>query len=371
MTRIAMVLATLLASAGTAQTADPASTAGDSNQWSTKTAAAYLDQRAEWWSTWSSAARDHGTFCVSCHTALPYALGRPALRAALGEQTPSSAERTLLENVRKRVRLWNEVDPFYTDAKNGAPKSAESRGTESVLNALILSSYDAPGGKLSEDTRNALDHMWSQQLKSGDAKGAFTWLNFHNEPWEADDSQFWGSTLAALAVGFSSQEYRSIPDVQTNLALLSEYLRRTAPGQSSVNRAFLLWASTKIPGLLDKASQSAIVKELLSKQREDGGWSASSLVVANWKRRDSTPLDTVSDGYGTGLVSFVLEQAGLSSTESHVKSARAWLCKNQDASVGLWPATSLNKKRDPATDAARFMSDAGTAYSVLALVGDR
>ena len=57
-----------------------------------KAAAAYLDARAEWWSTWSNAARDRGTFCISCHTTLPYALARPALRASLGERQPSIAE---------------------------------------------------------------------------------------------------------------------------------------------------------------------------------------------------------------------------------------------------------------------------------------
>ena len=36
----------------------------DPHGWDPKAAAAYLDQRAEWWSTWPNAARDHGTFCV-------------------------------------------------------------------------------------------------------------------------------------------------------------------------------------------------------------------------------------------------------------------------------------------------------------------
>ena len=52
----------------------------DSPTWNRKAAAAYLDQRQDWWQKWPSAARDHGTFCVSCHTAAPYALARPALR---------------------------------------------------------------------------------------------------------------------------------------------------------------------------------------------------------------------------------------------------------------------------------------------------
>src|ERR1043166_3158011 len=76
------------------------------NAWDQKAAAAYLDQRQSWWMEWPKAARDHETFCISCHTAVPYALARPALRAALAEGAPSANERRLLENVPKRGRLW-------------------------------------------------------------------------------------------------------------------------------------------------------------------------------------------------------------------------------------------------------------------------
>jgi squalene-hopene/tetraprenyl-beta-curcumene cyclase len=334
--------------------------AGDeAGSWSAKSAAAYLDQRADWWIGWKSSARDHGTFCISCHTALPYALGRPSLRAALSEQAPSVGERQLLDNVTKRVRLWSEVLPFYAD-KNGDPKTAESRGTESVLNALILASYDP---KMNDDTKLALQNMWSLQLKTGDKKGAWTWLNFHNEPWEADDSQYWGATLAAIAVGSAPKEYQAT--VQENVKLLSEYLQREQEGQSLLNRTVLLWASTKIPGLLKTAQQKAIVDELLAKQQDDGGWSASSLVLSTWKRRDSTALPSASDGYGTGLVTYVLEQAG--GPRARLERGLTWLGRNQDKETGLWPATSLNKQRDPASDAGRFMSDAATAFAVMAL----
>src|SRR5262245_14307719 len=72
--------------------------------WSPQAAASYLDGRQNWWVTWPNAARDHETFCVSCHTTVPYALARPILRTTLGERDLSAAERGLLANVTKRVR---------------------------------------------------------------------------------------------------------------------------------------------------------------------------------------------------------------------------------------------------------------------------
>src|SRR5438046_1972844 len=90
-------------------------TSAASPAWSAKAAASYLDGRLAWWMGWPSAARDHETFCTSCHTVAPYAMGRPALRAALAEQSVSPTERRLLDNVIKRVRMWKEVAPFYPD----------------------------------------------------------------------------------------------------------------------------------------------------------------------------------------------------------------------------------------------------------------
>ena len=92
----------------------------------------------------------------------------------------------------------------------------------------------------------------------------------------------------------------------------------------------------------------------------------SSLIGA-WMRRDGTPLETQSDGYATGVIAFVLQQAGLPRDNAPVKRALSWLVQNQNKAEGFWPAWSLNKQRDPASDPARFMSDAATAYAVLAL----
>ncbi len=340
----------------------PAASAG---LWSGKAAAAYLDERIAWWMDWPNAARDHDTFCVSCHTAVPYAIARPSLRPALGEHTASALERRLLDNVAKRVRMWKEVEPFYPTKKESDPKTAESRGTESILNALILASNAASMGRLSADAGLALENMWVEQLKTGDAAGAWAWLQFHNSPWEGD-SQYYGATLAAIAAGTAPGNYRSSPDVQDRLKLLSEYLVRERASQVPINRVMLLWASVKLPGLLTRAQQASIVEEAVGKQQEDGGFSLSSF-VGEWKRKDNTPLDPRSDGYATGLVVFALQQAGMPGVQRQVGRGLEWLASNQDPKDGRWPAWSLNKQRDPASDAGRFMSDAATAYAVLAL----
>ena len=218
------------------------------NPWDPNAAAAYLDRRQSWWMEWPRAQRDHETVCVSCHTAVPYALSRSALRTALAEQAPSPTERRLLDSVTKRVRLWKEVEPFYKDADRGPYKSVESRGTESVLNALILSSRDAQNGQLSNDARKAFENMWAEQQIAGKQKGAWLWLRFKNEPWEADDSDYFGATLAAVAIGIAPGNYRATPEVQTSLRPLREYLNREFAVQTPINRVLLLWGAAKLAG---------------------------------------------------------------------------------------------------------------------------
>jgi squalene-hopene/tetraprenyl-beta-curcumene cyclase len=336
----------------------------DRASWDPRAAAAYLDARTAWWTTWPNAARDRGTFCVSCHTAVPYALARPALRMKLreGERTPTEVK--VLENVATRVTLWKEVAPFYPDQTRGIPKTSESRGTEAILNALILATRDAEAGRLSDQTRAALANMWALQMRTSDLSGAWPWLDFHYEPWESQGAPYFGASLAALAVATAPDAYASTPDIQENVKLLRAYFVRELPSQPLFNRLMVLWGAAKSPGLLSAEQRQAIVDTALAAQQADGGWSLATLGA--WKRLDGSALDRKSDGYATGLAALALQQAGVPAGHAQIAKALDWLARNQTP-TGQWTAASLNKERDPATDIGKFMSDAATAYAVLAL----
>jgi hypothetical protein len=288
----------------------------------------------------------------------------------LQEQSPSNEERELRENVSKRVRLWNDVGSYY------AAQDRESRGTESVANAVVLASLDAPAKHLSAEARAALDAMWAWQQNSGPNKGAWPWINFRNEPWEGNDSPFYGACLGAIAAGTAPEEYRAEPEVGVHIDLLRAYLVAEYQKQSLLNQAFLLWSSAKLRGLLTANQQRSIVNDLLNAQRDDGGWSVSSIAwslravgfsaMSKVWRSNASPLQTHSDGLATGIVVVALEQYGLHRGDAHLERALAWLNQNQNAG-GEWRAESLNTHRDPSSGPGLFMTDAATAFAALAL----
>ncbi len=336
--------------------------------WDATAAANHMDARQTWWMNWPKAKRDHDTSCVSCHTALPYAMARSSLREMMGVKTEAPPEQQMLGYVTKRVNGWSEMEPFYGE-KSGPRKPVESRVVEAVLNALILARYDSADGTMSPTTKIAFDNMWALQISSGEAAGGWEWLNFHLAPWEGETSAYYGATLATLAVGYTPDAYKESPGIQKNLTLLRGYMQTNYDTQPLLNKALLLWSSARFTGILQDDQKTTLVAEIISHQQANGGWSLASL--GTWKRRDNTPIDTRTDGYATAVCILALKGAGLPNKAPQIEKGVAWLIANQDASTGMWTATSLNKNRPPESDPALFMSDSATGFAVLALQATR
>jgi squalene-hopene/tetraprenyl-beta-curcumene cyclase len=341
----------------------------DSLGWNPQAAATYLDGRAAFWATWPNAARDHGTFCISCHTTLPYAIARPALRGLLGESGPGAAETKILDNLLTRARGYREMEPFYPDQTRGIPKTSESRAIESVMNAVVLTTRDRPSGHLSADAKTALANMWALQMKTGPQDGAWTWLNFGYEPWESPNSAYFGASMAALAVGTAPEGYASDSEIQENLKNLRGYFQREFDKQSVLNKLMALWASGRVPGLITPDQRAAVLDQIFALQMADGGWSTAA--IGSYKRQDGSAIDTASDGYATALATLALQSGGVPPDDAHLRTGLDWLRHHQDPATGQWTATSPNKQRDPKSAPAKFMSDAATATAVLSLTFGR
>jgi squalene-hopene/tetraprenyl-beta-curcumene cyclase len=334
--------------------------ATDQPDWNPQAAAQYLDHRENWWQFWTEAQLDHRTICVSCHTVLPYALARPVLRWRNGEGGPTVSEQRMLASVEQRVSNWSQMQPYYSEAV-GVGKAAQSRSTESVLNVLILASYDAQQGQIRAVTQTAFDNAWALQ----ESTGGWNWQDFKLAPWETADSGYWGTTLLTLAAYRLPESFASDARNHTHLEQAQAYLRSAYAAQPLINQLYVLWASSKVPALLDRSQRQTLLNQLRGLQQPDGGWRNAGL--NHTVRKDHSAAPAESDGFVTALVVLGLRSTGTTENERMLQRAEAWLRSHQRAD-GSWPAASMNKLREPKGLIAPFMSDAATGYAALALI---
>lgn len=354
-------------------------------KWDKAAAARYLDARMDVWWTKAKVLKsgDRETRCLSCHTAIPYALARPALRKAMNVTAATSHETTILDTVRTRMAHLDDQQPFYDHTDD---KKVESRGVEAVVNAFLLTSHDVDGGATAPDalTQQAIARLWTVQREDG----AWDWLNFGLEPYESADAVFHGATLAAMAAGTPTGRAASADAAgKAGVQKLRNYFAVNVASQRLFNRTWALLASSRLSGVLTTGQREAVVRDLAAAQQADGGWSLASLGEWRWSKaagpyaapgQTDAALLAGSDAYATGLVVYAMKQAGLGNRPA-VQKGLAWLRANQqaprpgDESWAPWRAHSLNFDREHGGDKGEpwrrlFMSDMATSFAVLALL---
>ncbi len=351
--------------------------------WDPRAAAKYLDDRMDLWFAKARTLQtgEGKTACVSCHISVPYVLVRPALRRAMGVSQPMPQETKLIDETLRRVNTYANHEALLKG------KDEQSRGSEAVLNVLVLISESAGENRpeLRMPIQRALDELWAAQRLDG----AGDWLDTGMEPYESSDSVYYGAALAAIALGTAHGYGNGTDgDVWGGVGRLRSYLKAHYAQQNLYNKTWALLASTRLAGVLSREQTVALPGELKKMQNADGGWSLYRLGPWTWskpnppyepKGKPDLAMLARSDGYATGLIAYALRQEELSVADLSLNRARAWLAANQQecqmdqSHWKCWRTYSLNFETEHGGENGEpwrrmFMSDAATAFAALALL---
>ena len=211
---------------------------------SLKRAVAFADATALQWEQ----QRD----CVTCHTNGLYLVA--AARVA-----PTSGE-----NRRAREFTRSYLKRYVVEKKEPSGQKGAVEGLVATTCFLAISDIGTDG-KLSTETRNALDHMWSLQDEDG---GWSAWLKCGWPPFESDDH--FGVTLAAVTAGIVPKSYRETTAAAAGIARLRGWLGDNPP-QNLHHKGMMLWAASGLDGLVDDATGKKWSRGLVAAPRAAGG----------------------------------------------------------------------------------------------------
>ena len=306
----------------------------------------------------SATVSGEGKACVSCHTSLPYALVEPLLPG------PYAAYTDLIENINERVLTWQNNTPWYSDQKaemtaalGGLPPDAlkdvldaeGSRGVESIFNAFIRTMHDAYSHSPAEpETVKAFENMWSEQIQTGDDAGSWKWIKANLIPWEVEDSDLWGASLACVA----ASQFPELAPPHNRELLYARLRQGVTDSKTSLHvKAAILWCDTETGGeLIEKGIAESIVADLLELQFTNGGWAIRQL--GPWGSWEGSTSDCCAqrevrpDAYATGYATFILARSRhLVGADNNAKLARAheWINKRL---ANPYPAEPRNNRHE-------------------------
>jgi len=285
---------------------------------------------------------------ATCHTSQPYLLARPSLP---GGDEAMERVRASIDARSATISDWATATPWF--GKHDSKLGMRSLGSESVVEAAALADADLSRGRaLSASSLRALTLMWKAQRSDG----AWDWFDFRFEPWETGDDC--GAAMAASLVAAlpAYERERAAPNVDRLAGYVRGRLADSARPPAVHQRVFYLWASDKWPGLLDDSRRDALAKDLVNRQRPDGGWS-----IATWGSGKLADPGGASDGYATAIATLALCEGGFA--RESVGRGLTWLGRAQ-RDDGAWPGQSLNNHEKLN---AIFEADMATSYAVLAL----
>jgi hypothetical protein len=187
------------------------------------------------------------------------------------------------------------------------------------------------------------------------------WLSTSNRP--PSEAGPLTTTYVALygLTAFATDEQKERAAART--AQVRDWLA-SEPAKDNEDRVFRLLGMHAAGAAADKTTAAA--KELLSKQREDGGWAQLD--------GGEPAAATQSDAYATGSALVALHEAGgLSATDPAYQKGLAFLLKTQQED-GSWHIVSRSKPFQPYYESGfphgkdQFISCAATGWATWAMV---
>ena len=287
--------------------------------------------------------------CVSCHTNGTFMQLAPTLGPMFKEQVEQHRKFFVLESSKFKR----------------APATAIRSGLKPTQLAYVangLAAYDEVQGKLSAETKEALDLMLTVQSEDGSYSNLDCWPPF-------ESSSYHGATVAAMALvtapGYLSQVSEA---QQKQIDILQNYLQKTKPPHD-YGRLLLLQVGIKWKGLISDELQQETIAMILKHQQKDGGWAMRTFATPEtWgggSRKDKLNAEPnkdapASDGHQTGLAIMLLRESGTPADHPAIQAGIKWIKSNQRES-GRWWTRSLN------TDGPHFITYSGTFYPLRAL----